>query len=155
MLVWILDSDVKISVDIATALTEAGIPNYVLSRPEDVTPLPKDVVLVNADSIPSYQWGQFSDFWEIAHTENQADTRAYFHRPFNIQDLVRVIEFLKPSNLNRYPLYCTYCGTSVRISDVQIVPHCGQGRRRCPTCRLPGLADSTTEYGKREYREAS
>jgi hypothetical protein len=117
MRVWILDSDIKSSVEIYSALSGAGLDAAIRRFPQDIDPVLGDVVLVNIDSVKSYKWFQFSLFWEITYTENQTEQRAYFHRPFSIDDLVDVVSFFKPSNVMRFPLFCSNCGKSVELSE--------------------------------------
>lgn len=154
MKVWILDSDIKLSFKTASLLKAAGVDSIIRTMPESVSPTRGDVVLVNLDTVSEYKWGQFSNYWEIIHTENQSNDWAHFHRPFDIDDLLEVLQDLSPKALNKFPLFCTNCGNTIAVSEIKIRKIRTLGPRKCPQCRLPGLNAQGSEIGVRSFREA-
>jgi len=155
MRVWILDSDVKFSFKTAALLRAAGVDSIIRTNAESVSPSRGDVVLVNLDTVSDYKWMQFSSFWEITHTENQSNERAHIHRPFDIDDILEVINDLSPKGLKRFPLSCSNCGNTISVSQIQIRSTRVMGPKKCPQCRLPGLNSHRSEIGLRDFREAS
>jgi len=154
MRVWVVDANDLLGVEMLSALEGAGFAAFLRSHPDNVTPVKGDLVIVNLDTIPHYNSDRFAACWEITHSEDQTNKDAILHRPFDFDDLAKVVAFFDQRNLSKFPLFCTHCGKSIQVSDVRIVRTSSHKAKSCPDCDLPNLAESGSEFQGKNYLEA-